>query len=300
MQPLKETDFENRLGPCRRGKVRDTYDLGDILLMIATDRISAFDVVMGEPIPDKGRILTAMSLFWFDLLGDIVPNHLISANLDDYDKVCWGCLGKSLLQGRSMLVKKCRSLPIEAIVRGYITGSGWEDYKQTGAVCGISLPRFLSESDRLSEPIFTPSTKEEQGLHDENISFTTMVNIVGRNLAERIRDISLMLYNKAHAYALQSGIILADTKFEFGLDENEELTLIDEVLTPDSSRFWPKATYKPGGPQESYDKQYLRDFLKSLKWNKQPPPPPLPQEVIDKTRAKYIEALKALTGQEIS
>lgn len=296
--PLSETHFEDWLGPCRRGKVRDTYDLGDRLLMIASDRISAFDVVMSEPIPDKGRVLTAMSLFWFNLLGDVVPNHLISANLNDFALLSED-YGR-MLDGRSMLVKKCTPLPIEAIVRGYISGSAWEDYKQTGAVCGIPLPRFLSESDRLSEPIFTPSTKEEQGLHDENISFTTMVNIIGRNLAERIQDISLMLYNQAHAYAFKSGIIIADTKFEFGLDKNGILTLIDEVLTPDSSRFWPSATHKPGGPQKSYDKQYLRDYLKSLGWNKKPPPPPLPQEVIDNTRAKYIEALVSLTGQGLS
>ena len=252
MNPLKETHFEDRLGPCLRGKVRDTYDLGEMLLMIATDRISAFDVVMDEPIPDKGRVLTAMSTFWLELLGDIVPNHLITTDLDHYDKVCWGCLGgKDQLQGRSMLVKKCKPLPVEAIVRGYITGSGWEDYKKIGSVCGITLPPGLVESQQLPEPIFTPSTKADLGLHDENISFATVVRAIGQDLAEQIRKISLELYNRAHAYASPSGIILADTKFEFGLDENGGLTLIDEVLTPDSSRFWPAATYQPGGPQKA-------------------------------------------------
>jgi phosphoribosylaminoimidazole-succinocarboxamide synthase len=267
--------------------------------MIATDRISAFDVVMNEPIPDKGRVLTEMSVLWFRLLGDIIPHHLITTNLDHYDKVCWGCLGKSDLQGRSMLVKKCEPLPVEAIVRGYITGSGWKDYQKTGSVCGIQLPLDLKESQWLPSPIFTPSTKAELGLHDENINFTTMTKVIGKNLAERIREISLALYMKACEWSEPRGIILADTKFEFGLDENGVLTLIDEVLTPDSSRFWPMDDYAPGRPQKSYDKQYLRDYLESLGWNKKPPPPPLPPEVIAITRSKYLEALKVLTGPEL-
>lgn len=293
---LLKTDFENRLGPCHRGKVRDNYTLKDCLFMVVTDRISAFDVVMAEPVPDKGRVLTALSVFWFKLLGDIVPNHLISTNLNDIDYVCWGCLGQSELTGRSMFVKKCKPLSVECIVRGFLSGSGWAEYKKIGEIKGIQLPPGLVESSQLPQPIFTPSTKADTG-HDENISFTTMASIIGRTLAERVREISLELYLHAYNFARPRGIIIADTKFEFGLDENDELILIDEVLTPDSSRFWPEADYKPGGPQKSYDKQYLRDYLESLDWNKQPPPPPLPSEVITKTREKYVQALIALTGQ---
>jgi len=284
------------LGPRRQGKVRDIYDLGDKLLLVATDRISAFDVVMAEPIPDKGRILTRLSAFWFRHLAEVVPNHLISLNAEDFPPACRPY--RDLLQGRAMLVQKTRPLPVECIVRGYLSGSGWAEYQTQGGIGGLALPPGLAESARLPQPIFTPSTKAELGEHDENISFADMAAKIGGDLAAKVKEISLTLYLQAQAWAEPRGIILADTKFEFGLAEGE-LLLIDEVLTPDSSRFWPMDDYRPGGPQKSYDKQYLRDYLESLGWNKKPPPPPLPPEVIANTRARYVQALKVLTGEEV-
>lgn len=286
-----ETDFSG-LQLIKRGKVRDVYDLEDKILMIATDRISAYDVVMPDPIPGKGEMLTQISLFWFIIMSDIVPNHLISSDIADYPDSCQPYA--DALNGRSMLVKKAKPLPIECVVRGYISGSGWKSYQETGKVCGIDLPSGLKESDRLPEPIFTPSTKEEQGAHDINISFDEAVGIVGSKLAGTVRDLSLSIYKKGAALAAEKGIIIADTKFEFGTI-NDQLILIDEVLTPDSSRFWPKQTYRPGGPQNSFDKQYLRDYLTSIKWNKTPPAPSLPEEVIQNTYQKYMEALTSLT-----
>ena len=287
----------------RRGKVRDIYDLGDHLLLVATDRISAFDVVMAEPIPDKGRILTRLSAFWFQHLGDLTPNHLVSLKVEEFPPACRPFAG--LLEGRTMLVRKCKPLPVECIVRGYLSGSGWAEYRQSGAIGGLALPPGLIESQKLPEPIFTPSTKAELGTHDENIDFATMAGLIGAALAAKVRDLSLAIYQRALAWAEPRGIIIADTKFEFGLaasagGSEEKLLLIDEVLTPDSSRFWPQEDYRPGGPQKSYDKQYLRDYLESLGWNKQPPPPPLPAEVIANTRARYLQALKTLTGEDWS
>ena len=284
------------LGPRHQGKVRDIYDLGDRLLLVATDRVSAFDVVMNEPIPDKGRILTQLSAFWFRHLADLTPNHVISLKVDDFPPAC--APHRDLLQGRTMLVKKCRPLPVECIVRGFLSGSGWVEYQKTGAIGGLAFPAGLVESARLPEPVFTPSTKAELGTHDENISFAQIAATVGADLAAQVRDLSLALYRRAQEWAEPRGIILADTKFEFGLADGA-LILIDEVLTPDSSRFWPQEDYQPGGPQKSYDKQYLRDYLESLDWNKKPPPPPLPAEVIANTRARYLQALKALTGENL-
>jgi phosphoribosylaminoimidazole-succinocarboxamide synthase len=282
--------------PRRQGKVRDIYDLGDRLLLVASDRISAFDVVMSQPIPDKGRILTRLSAFWFRHLAPLTPNHLISLEVEDFPPACHPY--RALLQGRAMLARKCRPLPVECIVRGYLSGSGWAEYQQTGAIGGLPLPPGLVESQQLPEPLFTPSTKAELGTHDENISLEQMAASVGPQLAARVQDLSLNLYRRAREWAEPRGIIIADTKFEFGLADGE-LLLIDEVLTPDSSRFWPQEDYCPGGPQKSYDKQYLRDYLESLGWNKKPPPPPLPPEVIANTRARYVQALKALTGEEL-
>ncbi len=284
----------NDLRLIRRGKVRDVYDLGDKLLIVASDRISAFDVIMDDPIPEKGKILSQISIFWFSKLEGIVPHHLISSNPSEYPDACRKYA--ELLRGRSMLVKKTTPLPVECIVRGYLSGSGWEEYKSSGKICGISLPEGLKESDRLPEPIFTPSTKAPDGTHDENITFERAVEILGRDTAGRTRDMSLRIYNLGSELALRSGIIVADTKFEFGF-LNKSLILIDEVLTPDSSRFWPVDEYRPGGSQKSFDKQYLRDYLLSIKWPKEPPPPPLPPEVVKKTKEKYIEALLRLTGK---
>ena len=282
--------------PRHQGKVRDIYDLGDHLLLVASDRISAFDVVMREPIPDKGRILTALSVFWFRHLADLVPNHLISLKVEDFPAALHPF--KEMLAGRTMLVRKCQPLPVECIPRGYLSGSGWVEYQQTGAIGGLKLPPGLVESQQLPEPVFTPSTKAELGVHDENISFDRVTASIGADLAALVRDLSLTLYRRALAWAEPRGIIIADTKFEFGL-VNGELLLIDEVLTPDSSRFWPQDDYRPGGPQKSYDKQYLRDYLESLGWDKKPPPPPLPPEVIANTRARYVQALKVLTGEDL-
>ncbi|MCF8027669.1 MAG: phosphoribosylaminoimidazolesuccinocarboxamide synthase [Desulfobacteraceae bacterium] len=292
-QTVFETKFDD-LPVFKRGKVRDVYDLDDRLLMVATDRISAFDVIMQDPVPGKGNILTRISLFWFDIISSIIDNHVIASNVDQYPQICRQY--RDELEGRSMLVKKTRPLPVECVVRGYISGSGWKSYQKTGEVCSIRLPDGLKESDRLPEPIFTPSTKAELGEHDINISYDHMVDLIGTERAQQVRDLSLEIYQKGAEIAEKSGIIIADTKFEFGEDENG-LILIDEVLTPDSSRFWPKATYQPGGPQASFDKQYLRDYLNSVDWDKTPPPPCLPAEVIEKTRSKYQEALQALVGQ---
>lgn len=291
--PVVQTHFPE-LKLKNRGKVRDIYDLEENLLIVATDRISAFDVIMNDPIPDKGKILTRISLFWYDVMKDIVPNHLVASDVAAYPPSCHPYA--DMLEGRSMLVKKASPLPIECVVRGYLSGSGWKSYKKEGMVCGIALPAGLRESDRLPEPLFTPSTKEEVG-HDINIDFEETARRIGKPLAKKIRDLSIAIYQKGAALALEKGIIIADTKFEFGLI-GDDLILIDEVLTPDSSRFWPKDRYEPGRGQDSFDKQYLRDYLLSLDWNQQPPPPPLPETVIRNTRKKYIEALQLLTGQD--
>jgi phosphoribosylaminoimidazole-succinocarboxamide synthase len=293
MKVLRETQFAG-LKPSARGKVRDIYDLGDKLLIVATDRLSAFDVILPTPIPDKGRVLTQLSLFWFDLLKDAIPNHVISATEFPvpFDRF------SDELAERSMLVRKTKPLPIECVVRGYVSGSGWKDYRVTGKICGITLPSGLRESDRLPEPIFTPATKAVSG-HDENIPFSQAVEMIGKDLAERVRTVSLELYRRASAHAEPRGIIVADTKFEFGL-LNDELLWIDEALTPDSSRFWPAAHYSPGGPQASFDKQFVRDYLERMRWPKTPPGPELPPEVVDATREKYREAYRILTGRELT
>jgi len=298
---IQETRFAG-LTPAARGKVRDIYDLGDKLLIVATDRLSAFDVILPTPIPDKGRVLTQLSLFWFALLKDVIPNHVLSstefpapfdAHHDD-------------LAGRSMVVRKTEPLSIECVVRGYVSGSGWKDYKATGKICGIALPSGLRESDRLPEPIFTPATKAATG-HDENISFEQAATLVGMELAERVRAVSIEIYRRAAAYAEPRGVLLADTKFEFGLlncslgspNTVDSLMWIDEALTPDSSRFWPAEQYKPGGPQPSFDKQFVRDYLERIRWPKTPPGPELPPDVVAATRAKYREAYRILVGREL-
>jgi phosphoribosylaminoimidazole-succinocarboxamide synthase len=289
---LRETNFAG-LTPSARGKVRDMYDLGDQLLIVATDRLSAFDVILPTPIPDKGLVLTQLSLFWFDLLKDVIPNHVLSARefpapFDAH---------REELAGRSMLVRKTQPLPVECVVRGYISGSGWKDYVATGRICGIQLPGGLREYEQLPAPIFTPSTKAATG-HDENISFAHMSRAIGEELAARVRTVSLELYRRAAAYAEPRGILLADTKFEFGLVVGE-LIWIDEALTPDSSRFWPASQYRPGGPQPSYDKQFVRDYLEKVHWPKTPPGPELPEEVVSATRKKYLEAFRILTEHEL-
>jgi phosphoribosylaminoimidazole-succinocarboxamide synthase len=289
---LGKSNFED-ITLLKRGKVRDVYEIDEKLLIVASDRISAFDVVMDDPIPDKGKILTGISLFWFDKLASIIENHLLSTDPAMYPEVCHKYTGQ--LKGRSMLVKKTDPLPVECIVRGYLSGSGWKDYLSNGSVCGISLPNGLKESEMLPEPIFTPSTKAEDGMHDENISFEKATDIVGQEIADQVKDLSLKIYEFGRKLADEKGIIVADTKFEFGIKEGR-LILIDEVLTPDSSRFWPKDEYSAGGPQKSFDKQFLRDYLVEINWPKQPPPPKLPGKVIEKTKDKYLEALKRLTG----
>lgn len=292
-KPVYETYFPD-LNLIKRGKVRDLYDMGDALLMVATDRISAFDVIMPDPIPGKGVVLTQISLFWFDVMQPLVPNHVITSDVDQLPAACRPYA--ETLRGRSLLVKKTQPLPVECVVRGFLSGSGWKDYQRSGTVCGIRLPEGLKESERLPQPIFTPSTKAELGEHDMNISFEDMVAKIGPEQAEKARDLSLAIYRKGCDLADSKGIIIADTKFEFGIADGE-MILIDEVLTPDSSRFWPKDSYAPGGAQKSFDKQYLRDYLRSLDWNKEPPGPDLPPEVIENTRAKYLEALKRLAGK---
>ena len=291
-RPVSETDFPE-LKLLKRGKVRDIYDLGDYLLMVVSDRISAFDVVMPEPIPDKGIILTQISFFWFDIIESLIQNHVVAREVDQFPEVCRPYA--DVLRGRSMLVKKAQPLPVECIVRGYVSGSGWKEYTEKGSICGIQLPEGLQESQKLPEPIFTPSTKAEHGEHDINIDFEEAAKLVGQTRAENLRQLSIEIYKTGVELADQKGIIIADTKFEFGLIEGD-LILIDEILTPDSSRFWPKESYRPGGPQKSYDKQYLRDYLNSLDWNKKAPGPPLPEDVISDTRKKYLEALTQLTG----
>lgn len=290
-ETVLETRFAN-LNLIKRGKVRDIYDLGDRLLIVATDRLSAFDVVLPDPIPGKGKILTQISLFWFDLIKPLVPNHLLSTDVKDFPDICKPYT--DILKDRSMLVKKAEPLPIECVVRGYISGSGWTDYQESGSICGIKLPEDLVESDKLPEPIFSPSTKAEIGHHDINIDFEEAIEKIGKTLADRVKTLSLTIYKKGAEFAVEKGIIIADTKFEFGL-YNDELILIDEVLTPDSSRFWPKESYRPGGPQNSYDKQYVRDYLISINWNRKPPGPNLPKDVILNTHNKYLEAFNQLT-----
>lgn len=279
-----------------RGKVRDIYDLGDRLLIVATDRISAFDVVMPDPIPDKGRVLTQLSKFWFDLTKEIVPNHVITTEVEQYPVECQPY--QEVLKDRSMLVIKTDVLPIECVVRGYLSGSGWEEYRKSGEVCGIRLPKGLLESSKLGEPIFTPATKAEVGLHDENIPFEEVQKRIGKELSEKIRSISIAVYKKARDFAEERGILIADTKMEFGMREGR-LFLIDELLTPDSSRFWPKNEYSPGRSQKSFDKQFLRDYLISIHWDKNPPAPSLPREIVQKTREKYLEAYERIVGKPL-
>lgn len=279
-----------------KGKVRDIYDLGEHLLIVTSDRISAFDVIMAEGIPHKGYVLTQISKFWFEQMADLVPNHIVALEVADFPAITHRY--RDQLEGRSMLVKKARPLAIECIVRGYVSGSGWKDYQRTGAICGIQLPAGLQESAKLPQTIFTPSTKAELGEHDENISFQQAEALCGKQLAGQVRDISIRIYEQARTLADTKGIIIADTKFEFGTI-NEELIWIDEAITPDSSRFWPKDQYRPGGPQPSFDKQFLRDYLETLDWGKVAPPPPLPKEIVRKTSEKYLEAMSRLTGLSI-
>lgn len=280
----------------RRGKVRDVYEISPTeLLMVATDRVSAFDVILGSGIPDKGRVLTQISLFWFEFLRDVVPNHVISADVKDFPEALQPF--RDQLEGRSMYIRLAKMIDIECVARGYLSGSGWKEYQQSGTVCGIELPPGLREGDQLPAPIFTPATKATTG-HDENISFEQASTVVGPKLAMQLRDLTLKIYNRAAAYAETRGIILADTKFEFGFVDGR-LVVADEVLTPDSSRFWPRSTYKPGGPQPSFDKQYVRDYLETLNWNKQAPGPELPEEVVARTREKYVEAYRVLTGKKL-
>jgi phosphoribosylaminoimidazole-succinocarboxamide synthase len=293
--PLLETTLAG-LQLVRRGKVRDLYACDDGLIMVATDRISAFDYVLGSGIPDKGRVLTQLSAFWFARTRHLVENHLRSTNPADFPIAARA--HAPLLEGRSMFVRTTTPLPIECVARGYLSGSGWKDYKATGKVCGIALPAGLIESDRLPEPIFTPATKAESG-HDLNISEDEAAALVGRDLLDRLKPLTLALYQFGVDHAESRGIILADTKFEFGLTDADELLLIDEVMTPDSSRYWPKDTYRPGGAQPSFDKQFVRDYLESIAWNKQPPVPSLPDEVVARTRAKYLDAYRRLTGAEL-
>jgi phosphoribosylaminoimidazole-succinocarboxamide synthase len=278
-----------------RGKVRDVYGIDGQLLIVATDRISAFDYILPTGIPDKGRVLTQLSIFWLDFLKDLTPNHFLTASVDEYPEALRRY--RDQLEGRSMLVKRARMVEIECVARGYLAGSGWKEYREQGTVCGIPLPKGLVESDRLPQPIFTPATKAQTG-HDENVSFERVCSLVGAELAARLRDLTLGIYQRAARYALTKGIIIADTKFEFGF-VGDELVLGDEVLTPDSSRFWPADTYRPGGPQFSFDKQFVRDYLESIHWNKQPPAPPLPEEVAARTSEKYRQAHRVLTGHDL-
>ena len=301
---MKEAIVETRLeglSPFRQGKVRDLYEAGEHLLIVATDRISAFDYVLATGIPDKGAVLNQLSAFWFGLTSDVVPNHVMTTDTAEYPAPLRR--DAAILQGRSMLVRRTRPLAIECVVRGYLSGSGWKEYQKTGRVCGIELPAGLKESDRLPRPIFTPSTKAESG-HDVNITEAEAGAVVGADLIRELRDLSIAVYQRGAEHAEKLGIIVADTKFEFGLvaapGQPASLMLIDEVLTPDSSRFWPAAQYAPGGPQPSYDKQYVRDYLEQIGWNKQPPAPALPPDVVAKTREKYVEAFRRLTGRELA
>ncbi len=291
-QPILETNFKN-LNMVRKGKVRDIYDLGDTLLMVTTDRLSAFDVVLPNGIPDKGKVLTQISAFWFKEMEDLIGNHLITHEVDQFPEICKPYA--EILEGRSMLVKKADPLPVECIVRGYISGSGWKSYQKEGHVCGITLPEGLKESDKLPQPLYTPSTKAEVGDHDINVDFDHTVKLLGKAQAEKLRDLSLAIYNRGVEKALAKNIIIADTKFEFGVVDGE-IILIDEVLTPDSSRFWPQATYCPGGAQKSFDKQFTRDWLESSGWDKKAPGPELPADVIKHTSEKYLEVLGLITG----
>jgi len=294
--PLIETRLSG-LAPHRQGKVRDIFDLDDSLLMVATDRISAFDYVLGSGIPDKGRVLTQLSAFWFERTAGIVPNHLLTVNVDEYPAELRRFA--DILAGRSMLVRKTNPVPIECVARGYLSGSGWKEYQASGAVCGVALPPGLRESDPLPAPIFTPATKATTG-HDINVSEAEAAALVGEPIVRRLRELTLEIYAAGAAHAESCGIILADTKFEFGLTDAGEIILIDEVLTPDSSRYWPRDQYAPGGPQPSFDKQYVRDYLEQIRWNKQPPVPSLPDDVVLRTREKYVEAYRRLTGKELA
>ena len=302
--PVLDTSLDG-LTLHRRGKVRDVYDVTlasgqPALLMVATDRISAFDYVLASGIPDKGKVLTQLSAFWFEQMGDLVPHHLLSMNVDEFPVV--SRRHADVLRGRTMLARLTRPVPVECVARGYLSGSGWKEYQQTGAVCGIPLPAGLTESDRLPEPIFTPATKAESG-HDENISFEDAAALVGSDLMRRLKDLTLEIYRRGCAHAESKGIIIADTKFEFGLigdgDPATDVVLIDEVLTPDSSRFWPRDSYRPGHGVPSFDKQFVRDYLEDIKWNKQPPVPSLPEEVVLRTREKYVDAFRLLSGREL-
>ncbi len=294
-QAVKDTDL-SPLPLIGRGKVRDIYDLDDKLLIITTDRISAFDVILNEPIPDKGRVLSSLSVFWMEKTKEIVPNHIVSANVDDLPSPC--DFHKDKLKGRSMLVKKAKPFPVECVAMGYIIGSGWKDYQKTGTVCGIPLPAGLKQADKLPEPIFTPSTKAEIGEHDENISFDQVVDKIGSEMANWLKDKTLELYQFGAEWAEQRGVIIADTKFEFGLIDDAP-HLIDEMLTPDSSRFWPAEGYSPGSSPPSLDKQFVRDYLEGVEWDKTPPPPPLPTEIVEKTKEKYMDIYKILTGNQL-
>ncbi len=293
-KPLRVTEFTD-IELFKRGKVRDVYDLKDKLLIISTDRISCFDVVLPTCIPHKGEILTQLSLFWFEFTKDIIPNHFISAKIEEFPQSLQKY--KDILKGRSMLVKKAKSIPVECVVRGYLSGSGWKEYQKTQSICGIKLPKGLKESDKLPAPIFTPATKEEKG-HDINVSEGYVEKALGKGVTEELKKITLALYTKASRYAESKGIIIADTKFEFGTYDGRTI-LIDEILTPDSSRFWPKDEYRPGGPQPSFDKQFVRDYLETLDWDKTPPAPGLPAEIVEKTSKKYLRALSLLTGKTI-
>jgi phosphoribosylaminoimidazole-succinocarboxamide synthase len=304
--PLLQTDLEG-LTLHRRGKVRDVYEIDDQLLIVATDRISAFDYVLGSGIPDKGKVLTQLSAFWFDRMGDLVPHHLISMNVDEFPAAARAHADQ--LRGRTMLVRRTDPIPIECVARGYLSGSGWKEYQQSGCVCGIELPTGLRESDRLPEPIFTPATKADTG-HDINISEGEAGRLVGEDLVAKLKALTLEIYQRGVAHAESKGIIIADTKFEFGLARRSngraeagadahEIVLIDEVLTPDSSRFWPRDQYEAGHGQPSFDKQFVRDYLEAIKWNKQPPVPSLPDDVIQRTRDKYVEAFRVLTGDDL-
>ena len=295
MQTLTQTDLAG-LPLLARGKVRDLYAVGESLLLIATDRISAFDHVLATGIPGKGKILTQLSLFWFQLLRDLVPNHLITADVAQYPSALRPYARQ--LVGRSMLVKRAQMFPVECVVRGYLSGSGWKDYQATGAVCGISLPKGLRESDKLPQPLFTPASKSLGGEHDENISFDEMVTRIGEPASTRLQGLSLDIYSRAATYAAQRGVILADTKFEFGVTP-DGIVLADEVLTPDSSRYWPADQYAPGGPQPSFDKQFVRDYLERIQWNKRAPAPALPDDIVAKTQRKYLDAYRLLTGREL-